>query len=109
MGEILKAYQTLNRTLKLGLSREQMLAAEMQFKLDFATQVKFPTSLQKNPNTLSSDWEFTGTLTPRRRKMRSVTSKSLARLKADALKTQQLKVAKLAAPVVGSRKVRKKK
>ena len=85
MGEILKAYQTLNRTLRLGLSRNQMLAAEMQFKLDFATQKKFPGTIQGNANRLSSDWEFTGTLTPRRRKLRSVTSKSLRTLKTQAL------------------------
>ncbi|MCP5115809.1 MAG: hypothetical protein GY953_33695 [bacterium] len=88
MGEILKAYQTLNKTLRLGLSREQMLAAEMQFKLDFADKMKFPSALRRNANALSSDWEFTGTLTPRRAKLRAVTSKSLSKLKADALKTR---------------------
>ncbi len=86
MGEILKAYQTLNKVLNLGLTKEQFLAAEAQFKLDFADRVKFPATLQKDPMRLAADWEFAATLTPRRTALRSTTRQSLAQLTASAQK-----------------------
>lgn len=92
MGEILTAYQTLNRTLNLGLSKQQMLAAEMQFKIDFAEKMKFPASLTKSPGKLSAEWEVTSTLTPRRRKLRSLTKQSLTQLKSSALKEMDKKM-----------------
>lgn len=94
MGEILKAYQTLNKVLNLGLSREQMLAAEMQFKIDFAERVKFPKQLTKSANALSADWEFTAQLAPRRRALRSKTRKSLTQLKKDGLQQMQKRLGK---------------
>jgi hypothetical protein len=81
MAEIFEAYKSLNRTLNLGLSPQQILAAEAQFKLDFSDRMKFPASLTKDPMALSAEWEFVGTLTPRRRALTSRTTKSLEQLK----------------------------
>jgi hypothetical protein len=92
MGEILKAYQTLNRVLNLGLTKEQFLAAEAQFKLDFADRVKFPSSLQSDPMKLSADWEVTATLTPRRTAIKTVTRQNLAQLTTAAQKQMATKL-----------------
>lgn len=94
MGEILKAYQTLNKVLNLGLSRDQMLAAEAQFKVDLGITMKFPKELLRDPTAFSADWEVTGILTPRRRKLRSLTTKTLTQLKNDGLKDMQERLVK---------------
>lgn len=94
MAEILQAYQTLNKVLKLGLSHDQMMAAEMQFKLDFADRMKFPAAMTKNPTQFSAEWEVVGTLAPRKRAIRTLTKKSLDQLKAEGLEAAQAKLAK---------------
>jgi hypothetical protein len=66
MGEIKKAYDYLNRTLKLGLKPEQIMRAEAGFKLDLGRQAKFPAALRKNAMAFSADWEVKGTLVPRK-------------------------------------------
>lgn len=106
MGEILKAYQTLNKVLNLGLSRDQMLAAEAQFKLDFAERVKFSKQLTKDATQFSADWEFTGQLTPRRRALKTKTRKTLAKLQKDGLADMQKR---LQAPARARRVTRAKK
>jgi len=89
VGEIYNAYSTLNRVLNLGLTRDQIMAAEMQFKIDLAKKMKFPAQLTRNAATFSANWEMTATLTPRRRKLRTLTTKTLTQLKAGALKLMQ--------------------
>lgn len=66
MGEIKKAYDYLNKSLKLGLKPEQILRAEAGFKLDLGRQEKFPAALRKSAMAFSADWEIKGTLVPRR-------------------------------------------
>ncbi len=108
MGEILKAYQTLNKVLNLGLTKDQFLVAEAQFKLDFADRVKFPTALQKDPMRLSAEWEVTATLTPRRTALKSTTRQSLAQLTTAAQK-QTATAVKLATPRIATTAVKSSK
>jgi hypothetical protein len=86
MGEIYTAYQTLNKMLNLGLTREQFMAAEAQFKLDFADRMKFPEALRKDPMQLMADWELTASLTPRRTAIRTATRQTLDQLTSSAVK-----------------------
>lgn len=85
MGEIKKAYDYLNKTLKLGLKADQILVAEAGFKLDFGRQVKFPAALRKSALAFSADWEVKGTLVPRKTALKKRTTKSFEQLKKQAL------------------------
>ncbi len=67
MGDILRAYDLLNRTFRLGLTKAQIFRAEQQFKLDFAQQQRFKKEATRNPNQLMADWEFQTHLVPRAR------------------------------------------
>jgi hypothetical protein len=98
MGEIFTAYQTLNKVLNLGLTKDQFLAAEAQFKLDFAERMKFPTGVTRDPMQLSAEWELTATLTPRRRAIATTTRQSLSQLTATAQTQMQQKLGKAAVP-----------
>ena len=85
MGEIKKAYEFMNRTLKLGLKPDQILVAEAGFKLDLGRQLKFPAALRKNAMAFSADWEVKGSLVPRKSPLTKRSSKSLDQLKKEVL------------------------
>jgi len=67
MGDILRAYDLLNRTFRLGLTKQQLFRAEALFKFDFSAQEKFRTDIRKNPEQLMAEWEFRSYLVPRTR------------------------------------------
>jgi hypothetical protein len=81
MGEIKKAYDFLNKTLKLGLKPDQILVAEAGFKLDLGRQEKFPAALRRDPMAFSANWEVKGTLIPRKTALAKRSTKSLEQLK----------------------------
>ncbi len=67
MGDIQKAYEVLNRTLKLGLTKEQLFRAEANVKFDHSDRMKFKPELRKDPAQFLADWEFQTILVPRSR------------------------------------------
>jgi hypothetical protein len=78
MGDILRAYELLNRTHKLGLTKEQLFRAEAEFKLDFAEQERFKKELKADPGQFMADWEFKSHLVPR---ARPISAKAQASMK----------------------------
>jgi hypothetical protein len=85
MGEIKRAYDFLNKTLKLGLKPDQLLVAEAGFKLDLGRQEKFPAALTRDAMRFSADWEVKATLVPRKTVVRTKVNKTYAQLKKDVL------------------------
>lgn len=65
MGDILRAYELLNRTHKLGLTKEQLFRAEAGFKFDFGRQEHFKEEVRADPGQFMADWEFKSHLVPR--------------------------------------------
>ena len=53
MGDILRAYDLLNRTFKLNLTKAQIFRAEQAFKLDLAKQQRFK---RQKRATRTSSW-----------------------------------------------------
>jgi len=89
MGDILRAYDLLNRTFKLGLSKEQLFRAEARFKFDFSQQQGFKTQLAKDPGKLMADWEFKGHLVPRARPISATAVASMRKVAAEVAKEIQ--------------------
>ena len=85
MGEIQRAYEILNRTLKLNLTANQLMVAEAAFKLDFGTRMKFPKETMARELDFAADWEVQSTLVPRQVKLRTRTKKTFEALKLEAL------------------------
>ena len=85
MGEIKKAYEFLNKTLRLGLKADQLMVAEAGFKVDLGRQEKFPAGLLKEPMAFSANWEVKGTLVPRKAALTKPTTKTFEQLKKDVL------------------------
>lgn len=65
MGDIHRAYDLLNRTFKLNLTKAQIFRAERAFKLDLAKQQSFRAAETSDPNQLMADWELRSHLVPR--------------------------------------------
>lgn len=65
MGEIFNALEVLNRTMKLGLSSQQVLRAEMGFKSALAQQGNPNPELPSDPVALAEGYELVATLRPR--------------------------------------------
>ena len=57
MGELFNAYSSLNRTLKLGLSTEQIMRAEGSFKSALARKSN-PASAAKGQKYVTENFEF---------------------------------------------------
>ena len=64
MGEVFHALEVLNRTMKLGLTGQQLLRAEMGFKSAFA-QVSNPNPEFADPVALAEGYEIKATLQKR--------------------------------------------
>lgn len=69
MGELFEALQILNRTYDLGLSGQQILRAEADFKQILAERVNFPKEFRANDQRLAGQWEIMTYLKPREEKM----------------------------------------
>lgn len=65
MGEVFNALETLNRTMKLGLSSADLLRAEMGFKSALARQGNPDPTLPEDPVALTEGYEVVATLRPR--------------------------------------------
>ena len=80
MGDIKKAYDFLNKTLKLGLSANMVAGAELAFKLDLAKVEGFKAEMLKDQKKLSQDWEVKTILVPRKAKIAANTLRTLTEL-----------------------------
>lgn len=89
MGDILKAYDLLNRTYKLGLSKEQLFRAEARFKFDFSKQERFKKELASDPGQLMADWEFRSHLVPRAKPISATARASMRKVAAEVAKEMQ--------------------
>jgi hypothetical protein len=89
MGDIQKAYEFLNKTLKLGLKVQDIARAEAGFKLDLAKVEGFKGDILKDTKKLSAEWETKTVLVPRKTKVAASSFKSLADLNAMAIKETQ--------------------
>lgn len=78
MGDIQRAYELLNRTLNLKLSKEALFRAEAIFKFDFARQERFGEGLRRDPSKLMADWEFKSHLVPRSKPLTEKAINSMA-------------------------------
>lgn len=65
MGEVFNALETLNRTMKLGLSSSDLLRAEMGFKSALAMQGNPDPTLPEDPVALAEGYEIVATIQPR--------------------------------------------
>lgn len=65
MGEVFNALETLNRTMKLGLTSSDLLRAEMGFKSALARQGNPDPTLPEDPIALSEGYEVVATIRPR--------------------------------------------
>jgi hypothetical protein len=100
MGEVFNALETMNRTLKLGLSPSQLLGAEMGFKSAYA-KVSNPNptagGVPQDPVELAQGYEMVVSFRPRAQKL------TLAQLSSFATQTAaspQIRVdAKIAADI----------
>lgn len=104
MGDIQKAYEFLNKTLKLGLKPIHITHAEAAFKLDLAKVEGFKTDILKDTKKLSSDWETKTVLVPRKNKVAANSFKTVTELQAMVGKEAQK-----AAPKKGASKKASKK
>jgi hypothetical protein len=82
MGDILRAYELLNKTHELGLTKEQLFRAEAAFKFDFGRQERFTRSIKEDPGEFLADWEFKGHLVPRARPITAKAKASMSDLAA---------------------------
>lgn len=89
MGDILRAYELLNRTFKLGLTKQQLFRAEARFKFDFARQERFKKEHIGDPGKLMADWEFRGQLVPRAKAISQSARTSMAGVAAEVAKEVQ--------------------
>lgn len=64
MGEVFNALEVLNRTMKLGLSAQDVLRAEMGFKSILAQRGN-PAELPADPIELAEGFEIVTTIQPR--------------------------------------------
>lgn len=81
MGEVFHALQHLNRTMKLGLSGEQLMRAEGSFKSAFAQASNPDPQFEKlvaDPMALSQEYEFVTVLQPRARKLEAEELREMA-------------------------------
>lgn len=89
MGDILRAYDLLNRTFRLGLSKEQLFRAEARFKFDFSQQERFKKELARDPGQLMADWEFRSHLVPRAKPISASARASMRKVAAEVAKEIQ--------------------
>ena len=90
MGEIFNALETLNRTMKLGLSGTELLRAEMGFKSALARQGNpDPTvDIPEDPIALAEGFELVATLQPRREALSLTQLSTYARREASRPRTK---------------------
>lgn len=86
MGDILRAYDLLNRTFKLGLTKAQIFRAEQAFKLDLAQQQRFRREETRDANQLMADWELKTYLVPRARAISATARASMEKAVAAEIK-----------------------
>ena len=92
MGEIFHALEVLNRSMKLGLSGQDLMRAEMGFKSALAMQSNpnpTVTALAANPGALAEQYELKATLQRRSTKM---SLNQLSALASKAVKTPRTRV-----------------
>jgi hypothetical protein len=92
MGEIFHALEVLNRQMKLGLSGQQLLRAEMGFKSALAMQgnpAATTTKLASTPGALAERYELKATL---RRRSAKLSLNQLASLANQAVRTPRMRV-----------------
>jgi hypothetical protein len=68
MADIWEAYQFLNKSMKLGLSRADLWRAEAEFKRDFMRRRGFEAEERVAEEV--NEWEFFAYLAPAKRKAR---------------------------------------
>ena len=91
MGELFDAYESLNRTLKLGLKPEQLLRAEGAFKNQMA-QVSNPAALRRGGHKgLIENYEMKITVAKRRRSVQMDKLPAMARRSTRKLKLNRIK------------------
>jgi hypothetical protein len=76
MGELFNAYSSLNRTLKLGLSAEQIMRAEGSLKSAFARKSN-PAVAAKGQKYVTENFEFKVSI---RKRPRAITMAELSKL-----------------------------
>lgn len=91
MGDILRAYDLLNRTFKLGLTKAQIFRAEQAFKLDLAKQQRFKATETRDANQLMADWELKTYLVPRARAISATARASMEKAVAAEAKKRAAK------------------
>ena len=84
MGELFNAYSSLNRTLKLGLSADQIMRAEGSLKSVFA-QKSNPEAAAKGQTYVTENFEFKVSIQKRPRAMKMADLSKLAQTAAREL------------------------
>lgn len=69
MGEVFHALEVLNRTMKLGLSGQDLLRAEMGFKSALAERGNPDPARPKDPVALAEGYELKTSIQPRAEKL----------------------------------------
>ena len=92
MGEIFHALEVLNRSMKLGLSGQDLMRAEMGFKSALAMQSNpnpTVTALAANPAALAEQYELKATL---QRRSTQMSLNQLSALASKAVRTPRTRV-----------------
>ena len=66
MGDIFQAFTYLNKSLKLGLTKQQLYRAERSIKFDHTIAEKFHPDITRDQDKLMENWELKMTLVPRK-------------------------------------------
>lgn len=67
LGDIFQAFSYLNKSLKLGLTKQQLYRAERSIKFDHSIVEKYHGDLSADKDKLMEQWEFKTTLVPRKK------------------------------------------
>lgn len=81
LGDIFQAFSYLNKSLKLGLTKQQLYRAERSIKFDHSIVEKFHADISRDQDKLMEQWEFKTVLVPRKKPL---TDKQRAEIKREA-------------------------